>query len=231
MQLRIYESRQDQKRRTYAAYSSGDMHAGEIVDQDVREYMRETGASYSNALEARMKEFKQPTAEPRPRPTTAQRYAAGNELDRVATDLMRWKGIEYSQALREGMLANPILAENYGGHPVRQDGFRVVYGVATPMQKLGNIIQGVPKQDDGTLDVDRVLGVLELFSDLNRESAEQGLTAMARKAVDNLSGQITEHLPRAMDEVRRRYPALRRMAETGEASEEALRILFPQFFK
>jgi hypothetical protein len=34
-----------------------------------------------------------------------------------------------------------------------------------------------------------------------------------------------------MDEVSRRYPALRRMAETGEASEEALRILFPQFFK
>jgi hypothetical protein len=34
-----------------------------------------------------------------------------------------------------------------------------------------------------------------------------------------------------MDEVRRRYPALRRMAETGEASAEALRILFPQFFK
>jgi hypothetical protein len=43
--------------------------------------------------------------------------------------------------------------------------------------------------------------------------------------------QITEHLPKAMDEVRRRNPALRRMAETGEASEEALRILFAQFFK
>ena len=34
-----------------------------------------------------------------------------------------------------------------------------------------------------------------------------------------------------MDEFRRRYPALRRMAESSEASEEALRILFPQFFK
>jgi hypothetical protein len=34
-----------------------------------------------------------------------------------------------------------------------------------------------------------------------------------------------------MDEVSRRYPALRRMAETGEASEEALRIFLAQFFK
>jgi hypothetical protein len=41
MQTRIYESRQDQKRRAYAAYSSGDMEAGQIVDADVREYMRE----------------------------------------------------------------------------------------------------------------------------------------------------------------------------------------------
>jgi hypothetical protein len=221
----------EQIRQAYRAYATGDLEAGKMVDEDVNAVMKQTGASYSAALAARIKEFKQPTVEPRLRPTMAQRYAAGKELDQVATALMRWKGIEYSQALREGMLANPILAENYGGHPVRQDGFRVVYGVATPMQKLGNIIQGVPKQDDGSLDVDTVLGVLELFSDLNREAAEHGLTAMARKAVDNLSGQITEHLPRAMDEVRRRYPALRRMAETGEATTDALRTLFPQFFK
>src|SRR5262245_32501624 len=122
MQVRVYENRQDQKRRAYAAYSSGDMEAGQIVDADVREYMRETGASYSAALAARLKEFKQSVAQLRPRPTTAQRYAAGDELDQVAKDLMRWKGIGYNEALRQAMLANPILAETYGDLPVRRDG-------------------------------------------------------------------------------------------------------------
>lgn len=231
MQVRIYESRQDLKRRAYSAYSSGDMEAGQIVDADVREYMRETGASYSAAFAARLKEFKRPTAEPRLRPTTAQRRAAGDELDEIARNLMEWKKIPYGQAIKESMLANPLLAETYGDRPVRRDGFEKVYGVATAMQKVSNIITGTPRQNDGSLDMDAVLGVLELFGDLNREAAQEGLTAMARRAVDNLPGQITEHLPRTMDEVRRRYPALRRMAETGEASEETLRILFPQFFK
>ena len=233
MQARIYESRQDQKRRAYAAYNRGDLHAGENVNQDVHEYMEATGeTNYSKALSACQKKFGQVDAtQSRPRATIAQRYAAGNELHQIARDLVRWKSISYSQAVREAMLANPILAEDYGDRPVRKDGFSAVYGVATPMQKLANIIQGIPKHNDGTFDLDAALGVLELFPDLNREAAEQGLTALARQAVVNLPGQITEHLPRAMDEMRRRNPSLRRMAESGEASEEALRILFPQFFK
>jgi len=233
MQARIYESRQDQKRRAYAAYTSGDMHAGEIVNRDVREYMETTGeTNYSKALSSYLQKFRQvdPT-QSRPRATIAQRRAAGDELDQVAKDLMRWKAIPYSQAVREAMLANPILAETYGDRPVRRDGFEKVYGVASALQKVSNIITGTPRQNDGSLDMVAVLGVLELFGDLNREAAQEGLTALARKAVVNLPGQISEHLPRATDEVRRRYPALRRMAESGEATEEALRVLYPQFFR
>src|SRR5262249_8593926 len=105
MHARIYESRQDQKRRTYAAYSSGDMHAGEIVDQDVHEHMEATGeTNYSKALSSCLKKFRQVDAtQSRPRPTIAQRRAAGDELDQVAKDLMRWKAIPYSQAVREAM--------------------------------------------------------------------------------------------------------------------------------
>jgi hypothetical protein len=233
MQARIYESRQDQKRRAYAAYSSGDMHAGEIVDQDVHEYMEATGeTNYSKALAACLKKFGQVDApQPRPRPTIAQRYSAGNELDQIARDLMKWKGIGYAEGLKQAMLGNPILAETYGDRPVRRDGFEKVYGVASALQKVSNLITGTPRQNDGSLDMGAVLDVLELFGDLNREAAQEGLTALARKAVDNLPGQVTEHLPRAMDEVRRRYPALRRMAETGEATEEAVRVLYPQFFR
>jgi len=43
MQARIYESRHDKKWRIYAAYNSGDMHAAEIVNQDVLAYMEATG--------------------------------------------------------------------------------------------------------------------------------------------------------------------------------------------
>src|SRR5262245_59198489 len=122
MQARI----NDQIRRAYRAYATGDMTAGEIVDQDVREHMRQTGANYSTVLHARLTEFKRPTVEPRPKPTAAQRRAAGDEIDQVAKDLMRWKRIGYSQAVREALLANPILAETYGDRPVTRDGFERV---------------------------------------------------------------------------------------------------------
>ena len=227
MQARIDE----QTRRAYRAYAAGDLEAGKVIDEDVKALMKQTGVSYSNALAARMKEFKQPTAEVRPRPTMAQRYAAGNELDQIARDLAEWKKIAYNEGLRQAMLANPLLAEDYGDRPVRRDGFEKVYGVATAMQKVSNLITGTPRQNDGSLDMVAVLGVLELFGDLNREAAEQGLTAMAKKAVVNVSGQVDQLMPTAMDEVRWRYPALRRMAETGAATEEALRVLYPQFFR
>ena len=232
MQVRIHESRQDQKRRAYGAYSSGDMHAGEIVNEDVREYMAETGeTNYSKALSACLKKFRQADSTPsRPPPTIAQRRAAGDEIDDIAKFLARWKAIPYSQAMREAMLANPLLAQTYCDFPVR-DAFEKVYGVTSALQKVSNIITGTPRQDDGSLDMDAVLKVLKLFDDLNREAAQEGLTAMARRAVDNLPGQVSEHLPRAMEEVRRRYPALHRMAQTAEATEEALRILYPQFFR
>ena len=76
-----------------------------------------------------------------------------------------------------------------------------------------------------------VLGVLELFGDLNKQAAEEGLMGLAKKAVINRAGQVDQLMPSAKDEVRRRYPALRQMAENGEASEEALRVLYPQFFR
>src|SRR5262249_7333833 len=214
MQARIYESGQDRKRRVYAAYSSGDMHAGEIVDQDVREHMEATGeTNYSKALSACLKKFRQMDSTPsRPRPTIAQRRAAGDEIDEIAKSLANWKKIPYSQAVREAMLANPILAETYGDRPVRRGGFEKVYGTASALMKVSNLITGTPRQDDGSLDMGAVLAVLELFGDLNREAAQQGLTALAKKAVVNVSGQVDQLMPTAMDEVRRRYPALRRMA-------------------
>jgi hypothetical protein len=221
-QARIYEA--------YRAYAAGDLEAGKAIDEDVKAVMKKTGASYSATLAARLKELKPPTAEPRPRPTMAQRYSAGNELDHVTKSLMKWKNVSYTEGLRQAVLANPTLGEDYTGHEIRNDGFNLVYGVASAMQKVSNLITGTPRQDNGSLDIDAVLGVLELFGDLNREAAQEGLRALASKAVVNVPSQV-DQMPTAMDEARRRYPALRRMAETGEATDEALRILFPQFFK
>src|SRR5262249_38022145 len=151
-----------------------------------------------------------------------------DEIDDIAKFLARWKAIPYSQAMREAMLANPLLAQTYCDFPVR-DAFAKVYAVTSALQKVSNIITGTPRQDDGRLDMSAVLSVLELFGDLSRQAAEEGLTGLAKKAVINRPGHVDQLMPTAVDEVRRRYPALRRMAETGEVSEEALRILCPQF--
>jgi hypothetical protein len=105
----------------------GDRESQDIVDQDVRRFMRETGeTNYNAAMKTRRQQVQAVEAAMTPqrvRPTVIDRHYAGVELLEIAKKYQQARPeLSDKEAFNLALLSKPLLAEQYTGCPVRRDG-------------------------------------------------------------------------------------------------------------
>lgn len=218
-------------------YNGVDMEAGRLIDAAVKQRQEKTGEDYRTALKALSGEARRVEAESlrsfsqeMTQASPEERYDSGIELDRIAKDFVLREGIGYSAALKKACLGNPTLAMKYTGKLVRGDGFARAYD-ATPDITLSSVVTGAPRLSNGRIDWATAVKAAAQYPDLCQKAASGKIEHLARQRVRNegLPGNLDDHLPGAMAEIRQQHPALSGMADGRNVTEEALRDVFPQY--
>jgi hypothetical protein len=230
---------------------SGDAHAAQIVDADVRSHMKETGIKeYGEALADRRTQVRALEHEMRCAPSAfdGDSSDAGSELDKVAKKNQELdRTLSYGQALKLACLENPKLASRYIGRDVRLDGVeetRKHFETAqvekryetTPSTIVGNMVSAAPRLPSGEIDVDAAVDACNRNPDAVRSACSDRLDVLIRDAI-NLEGipgseaMRPEMQAAIRGRVRGQHADLARAAESGVITVRGLVDLLPQKFK
>ena len=124
MEVREHETTIINAWQSYAV--KGDKASQDIVDQDVRRFMRETGeTNYNAAMKARRQQVQAiefAMTPERMRSTVIDRHYAGVELLEVAKRYQQTRpDLSDKEAFNLALLSNPVLGEQYTGCRIRRD--------------------------------------------------------------------------------------------------------------
>jgi hypothetical protein len=169
MDVREHETTIVNAWKNYAV--KGDRESQDIVDQDVRRFMNETGeTNYNVAMKARRQQVQAVEATMRPgtvRSTVIDRHYAGVELLEVAKRYQQARpDLTDKEAFNLALLSNPVLGEQYTGCRIRRDGAAEVAKFMnkgndgrelTATEKLSKVVDGIPKYPDRSRDWTEVI--------------------------------------------------------------------------
>jgi hypothetical protein len=178
--------------RSYAI--RGDRESEEIVEQDVRRFMRETGETdYNTANKTRRQQVWELEASVRPervRSTVVDRHYAGIELLEVAKRYQQTRpDLTDKEAFNLALLSNPVLGEQYTGCRIRRDGAVEVAKFMnqgndgrelTATEKLSKVVDGVPKYSDRSRDWPEVIRAVFQYPDTIEKAARETMDRLIK---------------------------------------------------
>jgi hypothetical protein len=176
----------------------GDRASQEIVDQDVKRFMRETGEhDYNAAMKRRRQQVQAVESAMTPgtvRPTVRDRHYAGAELLGIAKEYQQARpDLSDKEAFNLALLSKPTLAEEYTGCPVRRDGVAEVakfmnrendsHREVTATERLTKVIDGVPKLPDHTRDWPAAVRVVFQCPDTIEQAARETMDRLIKELI------------------------------------------------
>jgi hypothetical protein len=188
METREHENTVINAWQSYAV--RGDRESQAIVDQDIRQYMRETGQTdYNTAMKARRQQVLTVEANMRPerlRSTVVDRHYAGVELLEIAKRYQQARhDLSDKDAFNLALLSNPVLGEQYTGCPIRRDGAAEVAKFLdqendahkrdlTATERLRKVVDRIPKLPDRIRDWTEVVRAVFQHPDTIERAAHEG---------------------------------------------------------
>jgi hypothetical protein len=242
MEVREHETTIINAWQSYAV--KGDKASQDIVDQDIRRFMRETGETdYNAAMKARRQQvqaiaFAMPE---RMRSTVIDRHYAGVELLEVAKRYQQTRpDLSDKEAFNLALLSNPVLGEQYTGCPIRRDGAEEVVKFMnqgndgqklTATEKLSKVVDGVPKYPDRNRDWPEVIRAVFQHPDTIEKAARETMDRLIKELIKE--EQIWFH-PSEYDDVKRKlelrmrakhYDLAKTLDSPRNVNERALKLM------
>jgi hypothetical protein len=236
--------------RRYNRPGEPDPDAHAIVVRDVKRFMNDSGErDYSTAFKTRCAQIQNLELDAGRVDLSEfgrEEMDCGAELDKVAK---RNREIDptltYNDALNLAYLEHPKLATRYLGRPVRIDKVQEVqkYFDAAVVKRydrtaygiIANIVSGLPKMNDGSIDIDAAVRAVNDHDQLQaacQEKLEDLIkTQVALDGVPASETMKPEMMNGIRQRVRRKYPDLADAADGKRINERGLRSLLPQLFK
>ena len=126
-------------------------------------------------------------------------------------------------------MESPDAAEAYVGSPVRKD------FSATARQRVANLVVGVPRTADGSINRAKAVMAVNTLSDDYTAAAVEALVHLTGQqiAMDGIPGSDLANdsvMASVKAKTRSKYPALASVADGGGFTEECLVEMFPQYF-
>jgi hypothetical protein len=195
MDVREHETTIVNAWRSYAI--KGDRESQDIVDQDVRRFMKETGENnYNAAMKARRHQVQAVEATMTPgtvRSTVIDRHYAGVELLEVAKRYQQARpDLSDKEALNLALLSNPVLGEQYTGCRIRRNGAAEVAKFMnqgndsrelTAMEKLSKVVDGVPNYPDRSRDWPEVIRAVFQYPDTIEKAARETMERLIKELI------------------------------------------------
>jgi hypothetical protein len=228
----------------------GDRESQDIVDQDVRRFMRETGETdYNTAMKTRRQQVQTVEAAMTPgpvRPTVRDRHYAGIELLEVAKEYQQTRPeLSDKEAFNLAMLANPVLGEQYTGCPIRRDGAAEVAKFMnqendsqkrelTATERLTKVIDAVPKLPDRTRDWPATVRLVFQCPDTIEQASRETMDRLIKGLIKEES--IWFH-PSDYDDVKRKlerrlrakhYDLAKTLDSPSNVNERALKLMLDE---
>ena len=213
MDVREHETTIVNAWRSYAI--KGDRESQDIVDQDVRRFMKETGENnYNVAMKARRQQVQAVEAIMTPgtvRSTVTDRHYAGVELLEVAKRYQQTRpDLTDKAAFNLALLSNPLLGEQYTGCRIRRDAAEEVAKFMnqgndgrelTATEKLSKVVDGVPKYPDRSRDWPEVIRAVFQYPETIEKAARETMERLVKDVIKE--EQIWFH-PSEYDDVKRK---------------------------
>jgi hypothetical protein len=195
MQTTEHEVRIANAWQSYAV--KGDRASQDIVDQDVRRFMRETGETdYNTAMKTRRHQVQAIESAMRPervRSTVVDRHYAGVELLEIAKHYQQTRpDLTDKEAFNLALLSNPLLGEQYTGCRIRRDGAAEVAKFMnqgndglemTATEKLSKVVDGVPKYPDRSRDWPEVIRAVFQYPDTIENAARETMDRLIKELI------------------------------------------------
>jgi hypothetical protein len=197
METREHENTVLNAWRSYAV--KGDRESQAIVDQDIRQYMRQTGEpDYNTAMKNRRQQvltLEAATTPGRVRSTVVDRHYAGVELLEIAKRYQQTRSdLSDKEAFNLAILSNPVLGEQYTGCPIRRDGAAEVAKFLdqensaqkqelTATERLSRIVDRVAKLPDRTRDWTEVVRAVFQYPDIIEKSARETMDRLIKDLI------------------------------------------------
>jgi hypothetical protein len=195
MEVREHETTIINAWQSYAV--KGDRASQDIVEQDVRRFMQETGeTNYNVAMKARRQQVQAVEATRTPgtvRPTVIDRHYAGVELLEIAKQYQQTRpDLTDKEAFNLALLSNPVLGEQYTGCRIRRDGAAEVAKFMnqgtdgrelTAAEKLSKVVDGVPKYPDRSRDWPEVIRAVFQHSDTVEIAARETMERLIKELI------------------------------------------------
>jgi len=175
---------------------------GVMTDKRTREYAAEHNVNYAEALRTVVKQANQSHAEKINRATARYQHEHGN-------------------------------ADGWRVYEENGDVIELQLDAAGPgITKLGNIVCGLPRLPDHSIDIPLVLRVIRSeFSEVGKEAAGGFLHHIAMKILGSAKPHEGMDLVSALRVAQQRFPEVARVWDGGQISEAALRIINAPLFK
>jgi hypothetical protein len=223
----------------------GDKASQDIVDQDVRRFMRETGeTNYNTAMRTRRQQVQAiefAMTPERMRSTVIDRHYAGVELLEVAKQYQQTRpDLSDKDAFNLAVLSNPVLGEEYMGCRIRRDAAAEVAKFMnqgnddrelTATEKLSKVVDGVPKYPDRSRDWPEVVRALFQHPDTIERAAHETMDRLIKGLIKEES--IWFH-PSEYDDVKRKlelrlrakhYDLAKTLDSPRNVNERALKLM------
>jgi hypothetical protein len=195
METREHENTIANAWQSYAV--RGDRASEEIVDQDIRRFMQETGETdYNAAMKSRRQQVRTVEAAMTPgtvRPTVRDRHYAGAELLGIAKEYQQVRPeLNDKEAFNLALLSNPVLGEQYTGCRIRRDGAAEVAKFMnqgndgrelTATEKLSKVVDGIPKYPDRSRDWPEVIRVVFQYPDTVEKAARETIDRLVKDLI------------------------------------------------
>jgi hypothetical protein len=235
--------------RSYAS-NPYDHQSQQMVHEDIVTHMHKTGVQdYSVAMKSRREQIRRFECELSTVDIGERPDDPGSELDRIAARNRELDPtLSYNLALRYAILENPRLGAKYTGRPIPLDRAQEVqeyfdkrsqvrrYDVS-PAVVCANIVTGVPRLSDGSIDVQTAVRALNAFGgDTLQRAAMERLEQLTKDEIAQSGEPASEVMkPAVMESIKRkvrtRFTELADVAEGAAMNDRALRSLLPQLFR
>jgi hypothetical protein len=243
METHEYENAVVNAWQSYAV--KGDKASQDIVDQDVRRFMRETGeTNYNAAMRTRRQQLQAielAMTPERMRSSVIDRHYAGVELLEAAKRYQQTRpDLSDKEAFNLALLSNPVLGEQYTGCRIRRDAAEEVAKFMnqgndgrelTAMEKLSKVVDSVPKYPDRSRDWPEVIRAVFQYSDTIEKAARETMERLIKEVIKE--ERIWFH-PSEYDDVKRKlelrlrakhYDLAKTLDSPRNVNERALKLM------
>ena len=242
MEVREHETTIINAWQSYAV--KGDKASQDIVDQDIRQFMRETGETdYNAAMKARRQqvqaiEFAMPE---RTRSTVIDRHYAGVKLLEIAKHHQHTRpDLTDKEVFNLALLSNPVLGEQYTGCRIRRDGATEVAKFMnqgndgqklTATEKLSKVVDGVPKYPDRSPDWPEAIRTVFQYPEVVEKASRETMDRLIKGLIKE--EQIWFH-PSDYDDVKKKlelrlrakhYDLAKTLDSPSNVNERALKLM------